>query len=145
MAFPILAALPIVGKILEKVTGTIDKAVSDKDLAAKLKAEATNAVMAMDHQEVQTLVKEQASIIRQEAAGHSWLQRNWRPLLMLVIIIIIANNYIFFPYAKLFTDKAVMLDLPVYLWDLIKLGVGGYVVGRSGEKIVKVWKEKDNG
>jgi predicted MFS family arabinose efflux permease len=142
MAFPILAAIPVVGKLLEKVLGVVDQAVEDKDQAKKLKADMAMAAMSMDHSEFETLIKEQASIIKAEATGQSWLQRNWRPLLMLIIMVIIANNYIFFPYLSLFTTKAVMLDLPVYMWDLIKLGVGGYVVGRSGEKIVKVWKDK---
>ena len=61
---------------------------------------------------------------------------------MLVIIAIIANNYIFFPYLSAFgIEQAVMLDLPEQLWGLIKIGVGGYVVGRSGEKFAKVWKD----
>ena len=142
MAFPFLAAIPVIGKILEKVTGTIDKAVKDKDLAARLKHDTSMAILQMDHSEVQTLVKEQASIIKAEATGGSWIQRSWRPILMLVIIAIIANNYIFFPYLSAFgIEQAVMLDLPEQLWGLIKIGVGGYVVGRSGEKFAKVWKD----
>jgi len=142
MAFPFLAAIPIVGKIVEKIVGVVDKSVKDKDEAERLKHAMGMAIMSMDHQEIQTLVQEQASIIKAEATGHSWLQRNWRPLLMLIIIVIIANNYIFFPYASMFTDKAVILELPDHLWGLIKIGVGGYVVGRSGEKFAKVWKDK---
>jgi hypothetical protein len=143
MAFPFLAAIPVVGKIIEKIVGVVDQAVEDKDQAAKLKAAIQTAVLTMDHKEIQTLVKEQASIVRAEAQGASWIQRSWRPLLMMVIIGIIFNNYVLFPYASMFTDKAVMLELPVQLWGLIKIGVGGYVVGRSGEKFAKVWRAKD--
>lgn len=32
-------------------------------------------------------------------------------------------------------------DIPPDMWDLLKLGVGGYVVGRSAEKSIKTWKE----
>ena len=32
-------------------------------------------------------------------------------------------------------------DIPPDMWDLLKLGVGGYVVGRSAEKGIKAWKE----
>lgn len=141
MPFPFLAAIPVVGKIIEKIVGVVDQHVEDKDQANKIKADMALQAMSMDHNEVQTLVQEQASIIKAEATGHSWLQRNWRPMLMLIIMIIIANNYIFFPYASLFTTKAIMLVLPDQLWNLITIGVGGYVVGRSGEKIVKVIKE----
>ena len=34
-------------------------------------------------------------------------------------------------------------DIPPDMWDLLKLGVGGYVLGRSVEKGVKVWKKPD--
>jgi hypothetical protein len=41
-------------------------------------------------------------------------------------------------------DKAipdqVSLPTPPDLWALIKLGLGGYVVGRSAEKCVTAWK-----
>jgi len=136
-----LSAIPIIGKVLEGVFGIVDKAVEDKDEANKLKAEIKMQMMGQDHTEVQDLLKAQTAIILAEAKG-GWLQRNWRPLLMLIFMIIIANNYIVFPYASLFTDKTVMLDLPVFMWDIIKIGLGGYVVGRSVEKGIATWKGK---
>ena len=53
---------------------------------------------------------------------------------MLVAIVIIANNYIFVPYARAFGLAVPLLELPDGLWSLLTLGVGGYVVGRSVEK-----------
>jgi hypothetical protein len=88
-----------------------------------------------------TIVNAQKDIIISEAKGESWLQRNWRPILMLVVIAIIANNYLLAPYIGLWTDKVLVLDLPTPLFALLTAGVGGYVVGRSGEKIVDKWKE----
>lgn len=32
------------------------------------------------------------------------------------------------------------LDLPERLWDLMTLGVGGYVVGRTVERGVDLWR-----
>jgi len=81
-------------------------------------------------------------IIVAEAKGESWLQRNWRPMLMCAFGLIIVNNYILFPYIQLFGFKAVVLEMPEKLWNLLTLGVGGYVVGRSVEKGVKAWKGK---
>ncbi|MHC4757091.1 MAG: 3TM-type holin [Planctomycetota bacterium] len=138
-----LSAIPIVGNIIDGVLGLIDKTIEDKDEAAKLKAQMVAVFQQADLTKFTTLVKAQASIILAEASGASWLQRNWRPLLMLIFMIIIANNYIFFPYASLFTSKVTVLELPNFMWEIIKLGVGGYIVGRSGEKIVNVWKGKE--
>ncbi|MHC4230116.1 MAG: 3TM-type holin [Planctomycetota bacterium] len=79
----------------------------------------------------------QRDIVLAEAQGDSWLQKNWRPLLMISIVAIVVNNHLLFPYLRLFWTSAPVLELPADLWDLMKIGVGGYVLGRSGEKIVK--------
>ena len=79
---------------------------------------------------VQTLSAEaRSNVIMAEAQGQSWLQRNWRPLLMLTIIIIVANNYILYPYLSIFTDKVRVLDLPDRLCTLMETGVGGISLG----------------
>ena len=57
---------------------------------------------------------------------------------MLVIIFIVANNYVIAPYIGLFfPEKELILELPGGLWALLNIGVGGYVAGRSAEKIFK--------
>ena len=33
--------------------------------------------------------------------------------------------------------KAKLLNIEQEVWDLLKLGIGGYIAGRSGEKIVE--------
>jgi hypothetical protein len=83
------------------------------------------------------LAANKTSIILAEAQGESYLQKNWRPILMLVIVAIVANNHLLYPYLSLFFNAAPLLELPDKLWSLMQIGVGGYVVGRSGEKIVK--------
>jgi len=90
--------------------------------------------------ELETKDKEiQASVIIAEAKGESWLQKNWRPLLMAMFGAIIANNYIMFPYIQLFfgPEFAIQLVIPPDMWGLLKLGVSGYIVGRSAEKIAE--------
>jgi len=79
----------------------------------------------------------QRDIIVAEAKGESWLQRNWRPLSMMVFVIIIANNFIFVPYAKSFGLDIPMLDIPDGMWTLLTVGIGGYIGGRTVEKVLK--------
>jgi len=81
------------------------------------------------------VIENQTSVIVAEANGQSWLQRNWRPIMMMVIVVIVANNYIIFPYASLFTDKVKVLELPDKLYTLMTVGLGGYITGRTIEKI----------
>jgi len=86
------------------------------------------------------LTENKTSVILAEAQGESYLQKNWRPILMLVVVAVVANNYLLYPYLSLFFDAAPLLELPDKLWSLMQIGVGGYVVGRSGEKIFKTLK-----
>jgi len=60
---------------------------------------------------------------------------------MLTFVAIIANNYILAPYLQAMFGWSVALDIPPDMWDLLKLGLGGYMIGRSGEKIAQVYKK----
>lgn len=82
-------------------------------------------------------LKAQRDVIVAEASSEGTLARNWRPITMLVFVSIIANNYIIAPYVALFFGVDVILELPARIWDIIGIGLGGYVAGRSGEKIAK--------
>ncbi len=86
------------------------------------------------------LTELQASVVIAEMNSGAWLAQNWRPITMLTFVAIIANNYILYPYLALFWSKAPVLQIPPDMWSLLKIGLGGYVVGRSGEKIAKAIK-----
>lgn len=129
----------IIGPVINTIGGIIDQSVEDKDQANQLKANITTQLLSNKNKELEAA----KSIIVAEAQGESWLQRNWRPILMLSIVAIVVNNYLLFPYMQLFNpDAALRLDLPAELFNLMTVGVGGYVVGRSGEKIAKSWKSQ---
>lgn len=119
--------------VIDSISGIIGKFVADP--AQKMQAQIEMTKIATDYQ-VQLLnadkdlAVQQASVITAEVKSESWLARNWRPILMLVFTFIIANNYIFAP---MFSIKT--LPIPDQMWELLKLGIGGYIVGRSVEKI----------
>ena len=75
------------------------------------------------------LKKVQADVIKAEAQGASWLQRNWRPLLMLDFAGLITARWLGY------TAPNLTPDLELQLLEIVKIGVGGYVIGRSAEKI----------
>lgn len=74
--------------------------------------------------------KTQAGVITSEVKSDSWMARNWRPILMLTFTYIILHTYVLAP---LFSIRSVVI--PPDMWELLKLGIGGYVIGRSAEKI----------
>lgn len=135
MALPLLGL--ITGPIIKGVTDLISESITDKDKANEIKSKVVERVHEIERAELQGAVK----IITAEASGN-WLQKSWRPLLMLTIVAIVANNYLFAPYLVAFGVEAPVLDLPADLFNLMTLGVGGYIGGRSAEKVAQIWKEK---
>lgn len=69
------------------------------------------------------------SIIKAEAESEHWLAANWRPLTMLVFVALIVARW--FGWAAPNLSEAEYLKL----WSIVEFGLGGYVVGRSVEKI----------
>lgn len=126
----------MIGDIFTFGTALINKIFPDKAQAAAANLKLIELQQTGQLKELE----EGAKVIIAETQGESWLQRNWRPVTMLVFVSIVANNYILYPYLSLFWSKAPLLPLPQDLWKLLELGIGGYILGRSGEKITKAWK-----
>lgn len=68
-----------------------------------------------------------AAIVEAEARSEHWLTATWRPITMLTML------------ALTVSDSLGLLPNPLKedAWTLLQLGLGGYVVGRSVEKVVK--------
>lgn len=125
------------GAVISPVLDIVDKAVTDKDQAASIKAELTKALIT----ERSTSLDARMKVVLAEANGESWLQRNWRPLLMLVIVAIVGNNYLVAPYLGAMFGVGLTLPLPQSLWDLMTLGVGGYIAGQTAERGLATWQQ----
>jgi len=78
----------------------------------------------------------QKDVIVAEAKGESWLQRNWRPLTMIMFVVFIGAHLAGYTAPNL-SDELVKI-----LFETVKIGIGGYIVGRSAEKGIKHWKSK---
>lgn len=72
-----------------------------------------------------------ANIVNSEAKSEHWIVASWRPLVMLSLT------------ALVIVDSFGWLANPLSgeAWLLLQIGLGGYVVGRSGEKIAKTIKQ----
>lgn len=71
-----------------------------------------------------------ASIIKAEAGSEHWLTSVWRPITMLTFVVLIVLRWM--GYSAPGIGEAEVLKL----WDIVQLGLGGYVIGRSAEKVV---------
>lgn len=112
---------------------TTDKDRLELDLELK-KLAVSLQMKALEYE--QDIVKAKAEIIVAEAGGQSWIQRNWRPLIMLSFgFIIIYQKFL----APVFHLQSV--ELEDKFWNLLEIGMGGYVFGRTVEKIMPEVKE----
>lgn len=88
-----------------------------------LQAQIDSAGRMMDYEK--QLLQGQADIVKAEAQGNSWMQRNWRPITMLVFLALVCfDAFGWLPFRL--ADQA---------WTLLQIGLGGYIAGRSVEKI----------
>lgn len=127
---------PIIGTIVNKVSDIIDQTVEDKDLANQLKSQIQLTILSKEYDNIAKELESKKDVIISETTGHSWLQRNWRPITMLVFVYIIAHNFIIAP---LFNLK--YLPIPPDMWGLLKIGMGGYIFGRTVEKVAPSMKD----
>ncbi len=125
--------LPLIAALLPIASNVLDRVLPDTVEKDKVKAELQRELL----NQASVIEKAAANIVLAEANGDSWLQRYWRPLLMCLFGYIIAHNYVIAP---LFSVPYV--EMPPPLWDLLKIGIGGYVVSRGAEKGLKTWKDK---
>ena len=119
-------------KTIDSITNVIDK-IDGSEEKLGLQLQYKELLIGIQEKFVQyesTLLEQQSNLILTEAKAESWLQRNWRPLLMLICMWIVFSNYILSPY---FGIPVLLLD--DHIWQLIEMGVTGYVAGRSLEKI----------
>lgn len=88
------------------------------------------------------------NIVLAEAKSEHWLTASWRPFTMVLFALVIAINILVIPYIVIpllwmfGVPVPEFMEIPDQVWTLITIGLSGYVGGRSGEKMVKMWKEK---
>lgn len=118
----IQSIIPVLAPILGKVVGNL---FPDPEQKARAEAEMMKTLLA--HQaEIEGAA---AKIIQTEAASQHWLAANWRPLTMIVFVALIVARW--FGWAAPNLSEAEYIKL----WSIVEFGLGGYVVGRSVEKI----------
>ncbi len=125
--------IPIISSVLETVSnvvsGTVGKFIEDKDKAKELEtaltAQLTTSVVELMGRELDA----QKSVIVAEAQGESWLQRNWRPIIMMALSTMVCIYWMGWTHQEL--DQPVILKI----LDIVQVGLGGYIGGRTAEKL----------
>ncbi len=133
-----MAIKEIVAGILKPAADLASEFIEDKDKANEVRAKLILAQGELQEKLVQyesDLVQARSQIVQAEANSESWLARNWRPMTMLTFVGLVVAKWLGF------TAEGVSEAIELELMALIQIGLGGYVVGRSTEKIAPHLKE----
>ena len=120
--------LPLIGPLLEIGGKLIDKLIPDPGARDKARLELFNMAQAGELQDLGI----RANIITTEAQSESWLTRSWRPITMLTFVALVVAHWLGFTAPNISEEQV------LGLLDIVQIGLGGYVVGRSLEKTAEV-------
>ena len=102
--------------VAETVAGVVERLSLSSAEKKRLQQELEMKLLEYEHERMAA----QSVVVREESGGN-WLQRSWRPLVMLAFAaVIVAGMFIELP----------MLSDGSRFWDLLEIGLGGYIVGR---------------
>ena len=125
-----MGVLDFLSGIVKPITDLIDNLSTSDEERGKLQNELTkieNEFLGKALEYETKLLDAQGRVVEAEAKGQSWLQRNWRPITMLTFLILVVCDSFGWLAFRLSNEA----------WTLLQIGLGGYVVGRTGEKIVE--------
>ncbi|MBC5622082.1 MULTISPECIES: 3TM-type holin [Butyricimonas] len=117
-----MSGLNPITSVADAVSGLVERLT----LPAREKKQLEADVLRLLLEREKELLRVRAALLQEEGKGN-WLQRSWRPLVMLTFAAVILIGT--------FTNISILSDTSRF-WDLLEIGLGGYVVGRSGEKIL---------
>ena len=72
------------------------------------------------------MLEMKGGIIKAEAESKHWVTATWRPITMLTFLVLVVADQMNWLPNRLAPEA----------WTLLQLGLGGYVAGRSAEKVV---------
>ena len=124
----IAALLPVLAPILGDV---IRRVIPDSEAQAKAEAEAQMMLM----QRSADIEQAAADVVKTEAQSEHWLTATWRPIVMLTLTGMIVARWMGYSAPGISEAEALKL------WGIVEIGLGGYVIGRSAEKIAPMVAE----
>jgi len=129
-----LAFIPVIGKLFASVGDAIDRNVTSdeerlqqKSALAAQQAVILDAIFGMQEK----YLAAQQTVLKAELEHGNWLAKSWRPMTMLSFM----GFVVWFGIGTAFEIPVPSESFINSMMGLIKLGMGGYIIGRSGEKI----------
>ncbi len=134
-----MSIFSFIGKIFKPVADLVDNLHTSEEEKLEIKSKMMEMQFEFQSKilDYETkLMESKATIVESEAKSEHFLTAAWRPITMLLFTGIIVLRWFGL------TDASISQELELKLFSIVQLGLGGYIVGRSGEKIAKEWRDK---
>lgn len=121
--------LGLIGKIFKPAMDMIDNVHTSEEEKLIQKAKLLDLQVGFMEQGLEyelAQLEAKARIIEAEAKSDHWLVAAWRPITMLTFLVLVVCDQF----------GLLAFRLNGEAWTLLQIGLGGYVVGRSVEKVV---------
>lgn len=126
----------VIGLVQGPLSKILDAHIADAELKRKLAAEIETQLMTQ-------LAKADelgAGVVLAEVKSDYWLTRSWRPMLMLLLMAFLMLAGFLLPLADLILGHHIKFEprwqlLPPEFWQFLQIGMGGYIGGRTLEKL----------
>ena len=126
-----MIVLDSVFKFLDDLVTPVTTMVDNLNTSDEERLKIKKAMFELEMQTQQKLMelqlesqKLQLELMKNENQYGNWLQKSWRPISMLTMLVL------------LILSSFQLVVLPDWVGTLFQISFGGYIVGRSGEKIV---------
>lgn len=132
--------LSLIGQIFKPATELIDNLHTSQEekleqKAVLLQLQTDFLIEGLEYEQEQ--LKAKAAIIMAETKSESWVTRNWRPITMLSFVAATLAYWFGITPTDPTTGLSVIPNAIIErMFSLVQLGVGGYIAGRSIEKVV---------
>lgn len=127
-----------VADIFDKARALINQFVPSPEQKAAANLALVNVEKDFREKEIaanQQFAESQSKVIIAEAQSDSWLTKSWRPITMLVMLGMVVWDIVVVGTVHSFYPQITPLPIPPDAWELLKLGIGGYIGARTVEKV----------
>lgn len=121
--------LQVLLPILASIGGQVAKSLFPDPADAQKRADAEMQFQLEMMKQADAIQQAGAAIVKAEAESENWLASSWRPITMLTFVALIVARWFGWAAPNLSENEYLAL------WNIVELGLGGYVIGRSAEKI----------
>ena len=131
--------IAILGALVPVISDVLRRVIPDANEAAKVQAELTKALI----ENQGALNTAMADVMKSDAQSEGFLTRNARPAAVIWGLAMVTWVGVVAPMLGIQRETIAALNqVPADLWNLITVGIGGYMLAKTADSAVKVFAGK---